>query len=353
MKKYIIEYEDYDDILGLLGHGVPHSNLEHVTTVIVELTNEEYEALVGAGINIVENELDKAILLYAPPNIPFRSYPVNPPDINVYARIPQSHAAGFDGTGVKVALLGSGCQDSNAALCGPTLIRQDYTGLGVEDDYSHESRGCCIGLQRYSFFSPGLEVTTGMSYGCTLYSMRTLEGGNAAVIDAVNYCIANGIHIINCSFDTGTSTGLETAMNAAMAAGIIVVCASGNSIGTQIAHPANIPGVIAVNAVSYDDAGTPFGSYITSDGHIQITVTWYNGGHYEFFAGGTSQAAWMTSFILAHYKQKYPSLDTSKAANILRRRALPLDGYDPAISSPSRGKLAHYQTGAGFIASIN
>lgn len=352
MKKYIIKYEDYNNILALLGHGVPHSNLEHVSTVIVDLTEEEYEGLVGAGIDIKENEY-KTKLLYLPPNVSFRSYPTDPPDINSYARIPQSHAAGFDGTGVNVALLGSGCQDSNAALCGPTLTRLDFTGLGVGDDYSHESKGCCIGLQRYSFFSPGLEVKNGMAYGCNLYSMRTLEGGNAAVINAINYCIANNIHIINCSFDTGTGTGLESAVQAAMDAGIIFVCASGNTIGSPVAHPANIPGVICINSTQYDNAGIPFGSYITSDGHIQVTATLYNGGHYEFWAGGTSQAAWMTSFILAIYKQKYPSLNTERAANILRRRALALDAYDPTISSPSRGKLANYQTGAGFIAPIN
>lgn len=354
MKKYIIEYEDYDDILSILGHDIPHSNLKYVTTVIVDLYEDEYNAIKEAGVNITENHItspEKGLLFY-PSDKPYRTYPLLTGGLNEYLNITGSHTAGFDGTGVNIGLLDTGCQPANQALCMPSLILQDYTGFGTGDLYSHGSKGCMILAQRYSFFNPVNEVLTGMAIGATVYSMNVFDGGVAAVIDAINYCIGNDIHIINMSFDM--STGLTAAVNAALAAGIIVVCACGNSLLSDIAHPADIPGVIAVNAVETQTPGMPvFGSYTTGDGNVQITTTNYNGGHYEFFTGGTSQAAFQLTGLLAIYKQKYPSLNTEKAIHLLRRKALTMDGYNYNVNSYSRRKFVNYETGGGFVAPIN
>lgn len=354
MKKYIIEYDLYDDILGLLGHEVPHSNLKNVKTVIVELTQEEYEALVGAGINIKENYIpspEKAILSW-PADIPYRTYPLLTGGFNDYMKVPEAHLAGFDGTGIKIGLLDTGCQPANQALCMPSLVLQDYTGTGTGDVWSHGSKGCMVLAQKYSFFVPGLEVYTGIAKGATVYSMNVLAGGISATIDAIDYCIANNIDIINISLDF--SFGLDTAINAALDAGIIVVCASGNSTVNPIAHPANIPGVICVNGVDVLVPGMPIaGSHLTSNGNTQVSVVSYMGGHYEFFSGGTSQAAWQLSGILAIYKQKYPTLNSKTAGHLLERRALEMDGYNYTVPSDNRDKLVNYVTGGGFLAPIN
>lgn len=345
MEKYIIEYDTYEDILALLGHGVPHTNLANVTTVIVDLTTEEYEALVGAGINIIENQ--PCGLLYAPSNIPSTS---TPPPINTYLNVTNAHLAGFDGTGVNIALLDSGCNDVHAATV-PTLVRQDYTGLGADGDaFIHGSRGCLIVGQKLNFFTPFAQVDTGIVHGCQLYCMRVIEGGGASVISAISWCIANNIHIINMSIFL--LQDVTTAVNAAIAAGIIVICASGNSTGTNMTHPANIPGVIAVNGVQFNNAGVAFGSYVTDDAHTQVTVTNYNGGSFQTFVGGTSQACFMVTGLVAIYKQKYPTLNTQKAIHLLRRKALPMDGYTYSVSSTSKNVLLNYETGAGFLAPL-
>lgn len=347
MKKYIIEYELYDDILGLLGYEIPHSNLENVSTIIVDLTEEEYEALVGADIKIIENS-NNIKLLYAPSNI---AHIGEPPSINDYFNVDSAHTAGFDGTGVKVAILDSGCNDLHAATV-PTLIRQDYTGLGANGDTQvHGSRGCLIIGQMLDFYTPYPSKEYGIAHGCQLYSMRVHgAGGIAAIINAIDWCIGNDIDIINISLEVLDAT-LTTAINAALAANIIVVCASGNILANNVAHPANIPGVIAVNAVEYNNAGTAFGSYLTVNGDTQITITTYNGGHYQTFTGGTSQAAFQISGLLAIYKQKYPTLNTQKAIRLLQKRALKMDNYTYNITGTNT--TLNYQTGAGFVASLN
>lgn len=354
MKKYIIEYNNYNDILALLGHDIPHSNLVNVKHVIVNLTDEEYEGLVGAGITIRENYIpdpEKA-LLSIPADIPFRTRPLITGGVNDVFHITRSKAAGFDGTGVKVALLDTGCQPANAALANPSLILMDFTGFGTDDPfYGHGSKGCMIISQRHSNATTD-NAQHGSAYGCQLYSMNVLLGGSAALIEAIDFCISEGIHIINISLDMGS--GLDAAITAAIAAGIIVVVASGNDPVTPVTHPANVPGVIAIGSADTLTPGMPVqSSHITSDGHIQIACINYNAGHYEFFAGGSSQAAWQTSAMLAIWKQKYPSLNTPKAINLLRRGARQMTGYTYATASNLKEKLLNYETGGGLIPAIN
>lgn len=349
MKKYIIEYNKYDELLSILGHGVEHTHYENVATIVIDLTDEEHQALVGAGIRISENQEGK--LCSYPSDMPYISTDYTDVHISKYLNIDTAKMVGFDGTGVKIALIDTGCQDTNAALANANLIRQDYTGTGVQDPYSHGSKACMVLSQRYSFYHAGLEVKTGMAYGATVYSMKVLPTGTSAAIAAISWCIANGIHIINISIDFGS--GLTNAVNAAMAAGIIVVCASGNSPLTHVAHPANIKGVICVNGTDCTIAGNPVkGSHLTLDGEPQVTITMYNGGYYEFFAGGTSQSAWQVAGLLAIYKQKYPNLNTEMAINLLRRKALKMDGYTYNLPSTTYNTLLNYETGAGFVAPI-
>jgi len=348
MEKYIIEYEDYDDILSLLGHGVPHTKYGNVSTIVVELTTEEYEALVGAGIQIHPNYEIK--LCSTPSALPgVTSYPTLPPYINTYLNITNAHAAGFDGRGVKISLPDSGCNPSGSNVCRDVVL-QDYTGLGTGDDINHGGKACVIMNQRYGINS-GLDIRCGIAYGATIYSKRVIEGGLSAMIAALSDTITEGLHIVNMSFDVGG--GLTNAVNACMAAGIICVAASGNSVGGIMAHPANIPGVIAVNVVDVNSPNVPIGTHITSDGDVGLVGIMFNGGSYEVFNGGTSQAAFMVSALLAIYKQKYPSLDTQGAMNLLRRRALKMDGFVYDHTCNTKWATLNYQTGAGFIAPVN
>lgn len=356
MKKYIIEYDLYDDVQALLGHDVPHSNLVNVKTVIVDLTEQEYEALIGAGINIRPDfYIDgvDALCGFTPP-LPLNSQ-VPPTQLLNYFNLPAVHAAGFTGAGVKIALPDTGQHDNHHAAA-PAVIRHDFSvdQTGVSVEYQPHGGRACIIIGQTNLFTgtptPGAPALYGMAHGAEIHSMRVQEnlGGiySSSVISAIEYAIANDFDIINISLSMGS--GLDTCINAAIAAGIIVVCASGNSIPSYVAHPANLPNVIAVNTVLN---GVVAGSYLTADGLPRVTWVNYCQGHTST-AGGTSQAAFETTALLAIYKQKYPSLDTPKAINLLRKKALEMDGFVGDIVCETRGKLINYRTGGGFSAPI-
>lgn len=354
MKKYIIQHSDYNSIFELLGYGVPHSNIENVSTIIVDLTDEEYEALIGADINVKEDK--PGGFLFTPNAL---SNSENPPNtIFDYYKIKSAHLAGFDGDGVKVSIIDSGQHDNHHAAA-PNTTRHDFTqgqsGSDIEIT-AHGGRGCIIVGQTNLFTgtaTPGATAEYGFAHDCILHSMRVEEDNGTIlpsnVINALSYCISNNFDIVNMSFVLENGT-IDNAIQACLDAGIIVVCASGNDSSISMAYPANYEGVIAVNA--WDNSSDPkvFGSYLT--GPNKITITNYCQGH-TTFTGGTSQAAFMLTGILAIYKQKYPSLDTPKAIRLLQKKALEMDGYTYNINTGLINKLINYETGGGFLAPLN
>jgi subtilisin family serine protease len=87
-------------------------------------------------------------------------------------------------------------------------------------------------------------------------------------IEAIDYAIDNGADIINMSLaSSGSSTAEETAVNAALNAGIVVVAATGND-GIQsngVSYPAAYTGVIAVSSVGYSTSALAYYSNAGSE----------------------------------------------------------------------------------------
>ena len=175
-----------------------------------------------------------------------------------------------------------------------------------------------------SFFT-GLNINEGIAPDCQVYSMSCFYGGPAAYIEAIDYCIANNIDILSTSI-RGLSTIIDSAIEAAIAAGIIVVCAAGNTPLDTIVDHGLVAGSVTIAGVAYNTPITT-GSYLTVDGHIGITATFYESGHYEYYVGGTSQTSFHIAGLLAIYKQKYPSMNSFNAVNLLKKRAIKMSSY--------------------------
>jgi len=84
-------------------------------------------------------------------------------------------------------------------------------------------------------------------------------GSYSALISALQWCVNNGIKVANMSLGSSTaSTTLETACNNAVAAGVLLVAAAGNTASTTgtgdtVEYPARFASVIAVASTdSYD-----------------------------------------------------------------------------------------------------
>lgn len=349
IKKYLIPYTEYEDILRVIGHETPHKNLVNSTMIIVDLEEEEMRKVVSAGFIVSENH-NNIKPLYVPP--PILAYGVSPTyigEFKIIMNINNANDAGFDGTGTSVAILDTGCNDFHAAAI-PGIIRLDFTGLGPDgDDELHGSRGCLMVAQKLDLYDATLK-NYGNAPGCQLTSMRCYEGGIAAFAEGIEYCITHNIKIINISFDL--VGGIDSSIQAALDAGCIVVCSSGNVFTDPMAYPATYPGTLSVSGVTADTAEL-FGSYITSNHLPKVDIVQFAGGMAQTYTGGTSQGAFMLSGMIALYLQKYPSLDTSKTINLLRRRARQMDGYSYTVPSTTLGVNLNYETGAGFINVLN
>src|SRR6185503_2354604 len=76
-----------------------------------------------------------------------------------------------------------------------------------------------------------------------------------SVIKAINYATTHGARVINMSFGMSQSyASVQTAINKATSAGIIVVASAGNANTSAPQFPGSASGVIAVAAVKPTDA---------------------------------------------------------------------------------------------------
>ena len=133
-------------------------------------------------------------------------------------------------------------------------------------------------------------------------------------IEAIDYAVDNGADIINMSLGSDTSsTAEETAVTAAIDAGLVVVAATGNDGLTNngVIYPAAYDGVIAVSAVGYStsslayysnagpevtfaapggDDSTNLNDGVNWDGVLQETLDTNTGQGDYFLFQGTSMA---------------------------------------------------------------
>ncbi|HTR14468.1 MAG TPA: S8 family serine peptidase [Roseiarcus sp.] len=159
-----------------------------------------------------------------------------------------------DGAGVRVAIIDSGC-DANHPALNHIKIGRDYTNLDENhepdqktwrtDAISHGTH--CAGViagngtaGHIRGFAPKAEV----------HVLKVFPGGAFNnLIAAINYCIDNQMHVVNCSLGSDVGSELVAqAIERARNAGVALFVAAGNS-ATQVQFPANVPGVLCVSAI--------------------------------------------------------------------------------------------------------
>ncbi|MCK4473819.1 S8 family peptidase [Candidatus Parcubacteria bacterium] len=132
-----------------------------------------------------------------------------------------------------------------------------------------------------------------------LYAVKVLNrrgiGFASDIIDGLQWCINNGIQVVNMSIgSSGSSQSYHDAIIAAYKAEITIVAAAGNNgeTGGNIVWPARWPETIAVSATNINDKLAYFSSYgleidLAAPGQ-DINSTW-NDGYYHL-GSGTSMA---------------------------------------------------------------
>ncbi|MEV0330721.1 S8 family serine peptidase [Micromonospora echinospora] len=279
---------------------------------------------------------------------------------------PAAWAAGYDGTGVKVAVLDSGIDDSHPDLAGKVVARRNFvpeieTALDLNGHGTHVSStiagsGAASG-GRYKGVAPGATLLDGKV--CWNAEGRG-NCSDSAILAAMQWAAESGATIVNMSLGGQDAVGvdpLEQAVNDLTAEyGTLFVVAAGNYNGWQfrVGSPSTADAALSVANVDRagelnwsslrgprigdygikPDIGGP-GTEITAArspsalGHLPA-------GSY-FAATGTSMAAPHVAGAAALLTQAHPGWKATQLKEALMATAAPNLAYDV------------FAQGAGFV----
>jgi YD repeat-containing protein len=152
------------------------------------------------------------------------------------------------------------------------------------------------------------EGISGVMWRASLMSLRMLDGTGigdiSAAVEAIDYAVANGAKVINCSWGTDEySTLLKDAIERAGRAGVLVVTSAGNDgrdIDAAPYYPAsyNLPNVISVASVDVTGSLAAWSNWGATS--VQVAAPGVDilstkmGGGYEVVSGTSSSAPLVT-----------------------------------------------------------
>ena len=166
------------------------------------------------------------------------------------------------GEGIKVGIIDTGIDLTHPDLKGN--IKETYSvvdGISADDDNGHGTHVAGI----IAALDNDIGVV-GVAPKAEIYSVKAFDkmgrGSVSDIIDALQWCVENKVHVINMSFGIGTnSRALKRAIGAAHRHKIIMVAAAGNSgARDSVLYPAKYPEVIAVAASDSKDQAADFSS---------------------------------------------------------------------------------------------
>ncbi|GLZ76402.1 peptidase [Actinorhabdospora filicis] len=263
---------------------------------------------------------------------------------------PAAWRAGFDGTGVTVAVLDTGVDAAHPDLSGRVGATKDFTGsrYGVEDHNGHGTHvastiaGTGAGDGAHKGVAPGASVIVGKVLGDDGY------GQDSWIIGAMEWAVAQGADVVNLSLGGQTpddgNDPMSLAVNRLSAeSDTLFVIAAGNAgcVGC-ISSPGSAAGALTVSAVDKADQiayftsqGPLYGSYalkpdLAGPG-VDIEAArsqWAPGSGLYQSMSGTSMATPHVVGAAAILKQRHPGWDGERVKDALVSTSKQLD-YTP------------------------
>ncbi|MEV7426654.1 S8 family serine peptidase [Streptomyces sp. NPDC091212] len=195
---------------------------------------------------------------------------------------PTAWQAGYDGTGVKIAVLDTGVDQTHPDLKGVEIAQKDFSGSGnTVDHVGHGTHVASIAAGsgaksggKYKGVAPGAKVLDG----------KVLDdngwGDDSGIIAGMQWAADQGARIANLSLggqDTAETDPLEAAVDKLSAEkNILFVIAAGNEgpdAGT-IGSPGSAASALTVGAVDSSDRIADFSSVgPTADGSLKPDIT--------------------------------------------------------------------------------
>lgn len=147
----------------------------------------------------------------------------------------------------------------------------------------------------------------GVDWGTKILPIQALDdtgsGNTVSVANAINYAIARHANVISMSLGSTTDDPLvHDAVRRAVAAGIVVVAAAGNSGCDCMVYPANYPEVVSVGAADTNGQPASFSSYganlkILAPGVNLYTTDWQPNNQTSAYASGISGTSLATPIV--------------------------------------------------------
>jgi subtilisin family serine protease len=163
-------------------------------------------------------------------------------------RVPAVWAAGWDGSGVRVAIVDTGVDGTHPDLRGRIAERADFSDAGVEDDVGHGTHVAGIAAGSGT-------VYRGVAPAAMLVIAKALSingGTEDAVLAAMSWASRRNVQVMNLSLGGPGSpqSPLGREVDALAAEGIVVCVAAGNAGPgrSTIDSPGNARGALTVGA---------------------------------------------------------------------------------------------------------
>ncbi len=234
------------------------------------------------------------------------------------------------GEGVTVAVIDSGVDATHPDLVGSVLAGTETfaggTGDGHTDTVGHGTG--TAGLIAGHGHGPGNTAgVLGIAPKAKILPIRTTsqsESDHAAIAHGIDYAVAKGATVVCIALAGSKSDDEERAVQAAVAAGVVVVAGVGNKpYSLSVAYPAAYPGVVAAAGVDQDgnhaDISVTGPEAVLAAPAVQVVAPIPN-GHYGI-GDGTSNATAIIAGAAALVRSRYPSLSGTEVVRRLTATA--------------------------------
>ncbi|WP_116946799.1 S8 family serine peptidase [Jiangella endophytica] len=184
---------------------------------------------------------------------------------------PAAWAAGYDGTGVTVAVLDTGYDPAHPDLAGQVTQAADFSGTSVQDANGHGTHVAATVAGTGAGTGAGSDGTRrGVAPGADLLIGKVIgddgSGQNSWLIEGMEWAVAQGADVVSMSLSSEVTDGtdpLSQAVNELTAAsGTLFVAAAGNEGpgATSVRAPGVADAALSVGAVDKSDVLAGFSS---------------------------------------------------------------------------------------------
>jgi subtilisin family serine protease len=333
---------------------------EHQTTIgfspdrVIAPTTSTIDRLIFKlkGCTILHN-LNDATALKCPKGVsiansrPDRIFHSHDLEADVQINADDVWAIGYDGSGVKMAILDTGVDDSHIELSDSVVAKRNFVRGPGSDKHGHGTHVSGIVTANGVYQIQG-NYATGVAPGADIIVGKVCGFSGcpeSSIMAGIEWAVAQDADVLTLSLGGGNFGGhcdsdpLAAKLNWAVSQGLIVTVSSGND-GAGVSSPACASGAIAVGATDKSDVRpgwSNFGSAldIVAPG-VNILSTYSCdaagdcGSYWYAWMSGTSMSAPHVAGTAALILQKNPSYTVDDVKNALYNSAVDFGdaGYD-------------------------